>query len=70
MGADDRALPNYPTNLRSVLLLVDFRHPPTEDDVTMAQWLQYYRLPYAVIATKRQGAVVSNAKIESSLESV
>ncbi len=40
-------------NLRSVLLLVDFRHPPTEDDVTMAQWLQYYRLPYAVIATKK-----------------
>src|SRR5690606_3493035 len=38
--------------LKFVILLVDLRHPPTGDDCMMAQWLQYYNIPYVVVATK------------------
>ena len=38
--------------LKRIFLLVDARHKPTEDDRLMAEWLLYYRLPMAVVATK------------------
>ncbi|MFC2684678.1 MAG: ribosome biogenesis GTP-binding protein YihA/YsxC [Limosilactobacillus oris] len=38
--------------LRGAILLVDGRHAPTEDDVSMYQWLQYYHIPTLVVATK------------------
>lgn len=38
--------------LRLVLLVVDLRHPPTEDDCMMHQWLIHYEVPVAVVATK------------------
>lgn len=38
--------------LRAVMLIVDLRHPPTEDDVTMYDFLKYYEIPCIVIATK------------------
>ena len=31
--------------LKRVLLLIDFRHPPTEDDVLMYNWLNHYENP-------------------------
>ncbi|MCR1898759.1 ribosome biogenesis GTP-binding protein YihA/YsxC [Irregularibacter muris] len=39
-------------NLQCVLLLVDFRHPPTRDDIAMYQWLKHFQIKTAVIATK------------------
>lgn len=39
-------------NLQLVLHLVDIRHAPSREDVTMHQWLEHYRLPYGVVATK------------------
>lgn len=39
-------------SLVMVLLLVDLRHPPTEDDCLMAQWLRDTGRPFAVVATK------------------
>ncbi|GAB2024619.1 ribosome biogenesis GTP-binding protein YihA/YsxC [Lactovum odontotermitis] len=39
-------------NLRAVVSLVDFRHAPTEDDVTMYQFLKYYEIPVILVATK------------------
>ncbi|MDR0300284.1 MAG: ribosome biogenesis GTP-binding protein YihA/YsxC [Streptococcaceae bacterium] len=39
-------------NLQAVVSLVDFRHKPTEDDITMYRFLKYYKLPVIVIATK------------------
>ncbi|CCO07666.1 ribosome biogenesis GTP-binding protein YihA/YsxC [Desulforamulus hydrothermalis] len=39
-------------NLRGVCLLLDCRHTPTAQDIQMYRWLQYYRLPAAVVATK------------------
>lgn len=38
--------------LRGAILLVDVRHAPTADDVSMYQWLQYYHIPTLVVATK------------------
>ncbi len=38
--------------LRAVVLIVDLRHPPTNDDVTMYQFLKHYDLPCIIINTK------------------
>ncbi|MCJ8007010.1 ribosome biogenesis GTP-binding protein YihA/YsxC [Lederbergia wuyishanensis] len=38
--------------LLAVLLIVDLRHPPTADDVTMYEFLKHYELPCIVVATK------------------
>jgi GTP-binding protein len=34
------------------VFLVDARHEPTESDLTLKAWLDHYRLPYVVAATK------------------
>ena len=39
-------------NLRSVLILVDIRHKPTNDDLTMIEYCAHYKMPFALIATK------------------
>lgn len=38
--------------LKLILLLVDVRHPPTKDDISMFEWLMHYELPVCVVATK------------------
>ncbi|MDO4903559.1 MAG: ribosome biogenesis GTP-binding protein YihA/YsxC [Limosilactobacillus sp.] len=38
--------------LKGVILLVDGRHEPTEDDINMYRWLRYYDIPTMVVATK------------------
>lgn len=38
--------------LKAVVLIVDLRHPPTEDDVMMYDFLKHYEIPCIVIATK------------------
>ncbi|UJF14813.1 ribosome biogenesis GTP-binding protein YihA/YsxC [Jeotgalibaca sp. MA1X17-3] len=38
--------------LSHVFLVVDFRHEPTPDDIQMKNFIQYYDLPFTVIATK------------------
>ena len=35
-----------------MLQLVDIRHAPTQDDVTMVNYLRHYGLEFTVIATK------------------
>jgi len=45
----------YLTNrstLRGVIILVDARHAPTQDDVAMYDWMRYYKMPLLVVATK------------------
>lgn len=39
-------------NLKKVVLLVDSRHKPTEDDILMLNWIRYYGYNVTVIATK------------------
>lgn len=38
--------------LMHVLLLVDIRHDPTQDDVVMAQYFRQMDIPFTVVATK------------------
>jgi GTP-binding protein len=38
--------------LRAVVLIVDLRHPPTQDDIMMYNFLKHYDIPCVVIATK------------------
>ncbi|MFB7140934.1 ribosome biogenesis GTP-binding protein YihA/YsxC [Gottfriedia sp. NPDC056225] len=38
--------------LRAVILLVDLRHSPTQDDVMMYNFLKHYGIPVIVVATK------------------
>ena len=39
--------------LVGMILLVDMRHEPTEDDVTMAEYARYFEIPFIVAATKK-----------------
>lgn len=39
-------------NLRGVIQLVDLRHPPSEEDVMMYEWLKHLRIPFLLVATK------------------
>jgi len=38
--------------LKGIFLLVDSRVGPTEKDVQMKDWLDFYSIPYVVVATK------------------
>ncbi len=38
--------------LKLVLLIVDLRHPPSKDDQAMYEWLNFYQVPFIVVATK------------------
>ena len=39
-------------NLELVLILVDFRHEPSTEDVQMREFLEYYEIPYRIIMTE------------------
>ncbi|KAB7668078.1 ribosome biogenesis GTP-binding protein YihA/YsxC [Bacillus sp. B1-b2] len=50
-----RMLETYFTSreqLKAVVLITDVRHPPTNDDVTMYEFLKHYNIPCIIIATK------------------
>lgn len=38
--------------LAAVIQLIDLRHPPTQDDVMMYNFLKYHQLPVLVVCTK------------------
>ncbi|WP_088007263.1 ribosome biogenesis GTP-binding protein YihA/YsxC [Indiicoccus explosivorum] len=38
--------------LRAVIQIIDLRHPPTEDDIMMYDFLKHYGIPCVLIATK------------------
>jgi GTP-binding protein len=38
--------------LKKIVLLVDCRHKPTEDDIIMYKWIKYYNYDTIVVATK------------------
>lgn len=38
--------------LTAALCVVDFRHPPTKDDIQMYHFLKHYNVPVLVVATK------------------
>lgn len=40
------------THLKRVLMLVDMRHKPTNDDVDMVNYLRHFGIPFTVVVTK------------------
>ena len=38
--------------LKGLILIVDYRHKPTHDDVQMYQYAKYYQIPVIVVSTK------------------
>ncbi len=38
--------------LKAVLLIIDIRHDPTQNDIQMYDYLKYHQLPVIVVATK------------------
>ena len=51
-----------------VLMLIDFRHKPTEDDLLMYNFLKYYNIPVTIVATKADK--VSGSKKEKQLKTI
>ena len=39
-------------NLKNIIILVDSRHLPSEDDMVMLNWIKYFNKNYYVVATK------------------
>lgn len=48
--------------LKHVFFLVDIRHDPTKDDVTMYNYLFKNNLPYTIVATKADKLPKSQVK--------
>lgn len=49
-----------------LLMLIDIRHAPTQDDLTMFRYLIYYGIPYTLIATKADKIARSKRKQEAN----
>lgn len=54
--------------LRGALLIVDIRHKPTNDDISMYDWFHYYEIPVVVIATKADK--ISKSKRDKQLKMI
>lgn len=54
-------------NLKAVFLLLDLRHAPSKDDISMLKYLQHYHLKIHLIATKtdkvKNSQLVKNKKL-------
>ncbi len=48
----EKYLVNRP-QLKKVVLLVDSRHKPTNDDISMYEWIKHYGYGVVVVATKK-----------------
>lgn len=51
-------------NLKKVVLLLDIRHKPTQDDIQMYEWIKYYGYEIIIVATKKDK--LSNNQIAKS----
>lgn len=54
-------------NLKKIILLVDSRHKPTEDDVLMYEWINHFNIEPIIVATKidklKRNEISKNLKI-------
>ncbi len=55
-------------DIRLVLQLVDMRHSATAFDVSMLEFLQYHKLPYAIVLTKSDK--LNKAETEKRLSAI
>ena len=52
--------------VKHLLLLVDIRHAPTQDDLQMFRYLIYYNIPYTLVATKADKIAKSKRQQEAN----
>ena len=50
------------------VLIVDYRHPPTNNDITMANWFQESGCPFVVVANKMDK--LKKSKLEPNLKTI
>ena len=50
------------------ILIVDYRHPPTNNDITMARWFIDSGCPFVVVANKLDK--VKKSQVASTLETI
>lgn len=43
---------HYRENLKGIVMIVDARHKPTEQDEMMLNWIREFRIPKIIVATK------------------
>ena len=51
--------------IAAVLMLMDIRHAPTVEDTAMLNLIEYYALPYAVVATKADKIAKTKRKAQA-----
>ena len=51
--------------VKHLLMLIDIRHAPTQDDLQMFRYLIYYGIPYTLIATKADKIAKSKRRQEA-----
>lgn len=49
-------------NLKAMIMILDLRHAPTNDDVMMYEFVKYYDLPVILVATKEDKVKRSDIK--------
>ena len=52
--------------VKHLLMLIDIRHAPTQDDLQMFRYLIYYNIPYTLIATKSDKIAKTKRKQEAN----
>ena len=52
--------------VKHLLMLIDIRHTPTQDDLQMFRYLIYYGIPYTLIATKSDKIAKSKRRQEAN----
>lgn len=54
-------------NLKALVLIVDYRHKPKADDISMYEYAKYYHIPVIVVATKedklKRNDLIKNEKL-------
>lgn len=54
--------------LKLLILLVDIRHKPTDNDILMYNWIRHYNIPFLIVATKSDK--LSRSKMLSNLKTI
>lgn len=52
--------------VKHLLMLIDIRHAPTQDDLQMFRYLIYYGIPYTLVATKADKIAKSKRRQEAN----
>jgi len=56
------------TQLKLLVMLVDIRHKPGENDILMYDWVRHYNFPCLLVATKSDK--LPNSKISTNIEMI